>query len=276
MAEAIVAMFVLLGGFTVLFRLFHTAVHYSNIVDSQQNKVRIALNKLEEIRAWSRSVHEPVGNVAFDNQWPYWHDQTGVDDENPEIRWKVEVISHHLYSPCSTFESIKPVAERRSMERSCKQVIVRVNNGDPETTGLGMGAQPVVLTALIGQPSIAPIPQAGNPQLYSNMAVDVSGPPVSLGHNQIAATPYTASLKTTSGREILDVFFLWNTLGDAAGSMLQVGPGTNAVMQVQHRIKMPDGSFLYSVPGLCQAVATCKFRGYTIYNQNSSTITLHD
>ena len=276
MAEAIVAMFVLLGGFTVLFRLFHTAVHYSNIVESQQNKVRIALNKMEEIRAWSRSVHEPVGNVAFNNQWPYWHDQTGLDEENPEIRWKVEVISHHLYSPCQTFESIKPVGERRSMERSCKQVIVRVNNGDPESTGIGMGVAPVVLTALIGQPSFAPIPQAGNPLMYSNMAVDVAGPPVSLGHNQTTTTPYTASLKTTSGREILDVFFVWSTLGDAAGSVLQVAPGTADVMQVQHRITMPDGSFIHSVRGPSQPVATCKFRGATIYNQNSSTITLHD
>ncbi len=276
MAEAIVAMFVLLGGFTVLFRLFHTAVHYSNIIEAQQNKVRIAQNKLEEIRAWSHSMHQPVGTEVFDTQWPYWHDKTGVDDENPEIRWKVEVISHHLYSPCQSFESIKPVAERRSMERSCKQVIVRVNNGDPEATGFGMGAQPVVLTALVGQPSIEPVPNSGNPLIYTNMAVDVAGPPANLGPNQTTTTPYDAALRTSNGREILDVFFVWNTLGDAAGSMLQVRPGTADRMQVQHRITMPDGSFLHSVPGSCQPVATCKFRGYSIYNQNSATITLHD
>ena len=224
MAEAIIAMFILLGGFTVIFRLFHTAVQYSNIVDAQQNKVRIALNKLEEIRAWSRSAHQPVGAVPFDNQWPYWHDQVGSDEENPEIRWKVQVAEHELYSPCRSFESVKPVDEQRTMRRSCKQVIVKVNRGDPDATGVGMGELPVTLTALIGQPSVAPIPDSSDPQAVTNLQVSVAGASVTLQHEQTSGN-FTATL-TTAGKEILDVFFHWNTLGDAAGTVVSTGPGT--------------------------------------------------
>ena len=69
----------------------------------------LASNKLEEIRAWSRSVHEPVGSLAF-SDWTYWNDKTGNDPDYPEIQWKVEVTDRTLYSPCELFESIKPVA----------------------------------------------------------------------------------------------------------------------------------------------------------------------
>lgn len=267
MAEAIVAMFVLLGGFTVLFRLFHTAVHYSNIVDSRQNKVRIALNKLEEIRAWSQSVHEPVGSLAFDNAWPYWQDLEGTDDENPEIRWKVKVLQHTLYSPCQSFEAVKPVARRREMARCCKQVAVLVNDGDPEMSGTGMSHHPVVLTTLIGQPSV-------DPAATGTFQVSVTGPVANLGPDA-SAGPYIARL-TTGGRELLDVFFFWNTLGNAAATVVESGPGTGRQVEVVHKIKVPDGADVYSVPGTCQATATCKFRGYTLVNPTGPSIDLHD
>jgi len=275
MAEAIIAMFVLLGGFTVIFRLFHTALQYSNIVDAQQNKVRIALNKLEEIRAWSQSTHQPVGSVPFDNLWPYWHDQVGSDDENPEIRWKVQVVEHELYSPCRSFESIKPVDERRTMTRSCKQVIVKVNRGDPEATGAGMGELPVTLTALIGQPSLAPIPDSTDPQAVTNLQVNVAGASVTLNHDQNSGN-FIATLTTTAGREILDVFFHWNTVGDAAGTVMRTGPGTADKIEVRHKILIPDGPAIYSVPGSCKALATCKYRGYNLTGSSTGTITMQD
>lgn len=267
-------MFVLLGGFTVLFRLFHTAMQYSNIVESQQNKVRIGLNKLEEIRAWSRSMHQPVGVVPFDAAWPYWHDQTGHDDENPEIQWKVKVLDHTLYSPCESFESIKPSASQRKMTRSCKQVVVMVNTGDPESFSIGLRERPVVLSALIGQPSIAPIPDATIPTKMTNMAVSVSGLPVTISQGNL--TPdMTATLKTSSGREILDVFFFWETVGTAAGTVVGTGSGTSSTVKVQHKIVIPDGPTIFSVPGNCQAFASCKFRGYTM-SEPGGTITLQD
>lgn len=265
MAEAIVAMFVLLGGFTVLFRLFHTAVHYSNIVDSRQNKVRIALNKMEEVRAWSQSVHQPVGSAPFDDAWLYWNDQTGSDDDNPEIHWKVQVLQHVLYSPCQSFEAVKPAGQRRQMARSCKQVVVKVNDGNPDGSPLGMSHQPVVLTTLIGQPSTDPAASA-------NYQVSVAGSDASIGHDGEAG-PYTATL-TTGGREILDVFFHWDTLGDAAGTVRATAAGTAREVIVKHIIRVPDGTDLYSVPGRCWAYATCKFRGYTFVNASGPAIDL--
>ena len=273
LAEAIVAMFVLLAGFTVIFRLFHASMQYGNVVDSQQQKVRIASNKLEEIRAWNRSVHEPVGNVAF-SDWSYWQDQTGVDSEYPEIQWKVEVTDRILYSPCELFESIKPVGDQRRMNNSCKQVTVKVNNGDPDSTGLGMLNRRVVLTTFLGQPSIAPVPDSSNPLLTTNMVVTVAGANSNLAHGD-PSSPFTATL-TSGGKPILDVFFDWITVGDCAGTASGTAPGTNSTVRVKHEILVPGAATIYSVPGTCQAQATCKYRGYTLTGISTGTITMHD
>lgn len=273
MAEAIVAMFVLLGGFTVIFRLFHTSMRYGNVVDSQQQKVRIAGNKLEEIRAWNRSVHQPVGSLAF-NDWTYWNDKTGSDEDYPEINWKVEVTDRILYSPCELFESIKPVANQRRMNNSCKQITVKVNTGDPNSTSLGMMNRRVVLTTFMGQPSVAPVPDSTDPLLTTNMVVTVAGANANLAPGD-PSDPFTATL-STGGRPILDVFFQWTTAGDCAGTMVSTGSGTNSTVRVKHEILVPDGPTIYSVPGTCQAEATCKYRGYILSGTSTGTITMHD
>ena len=273
MAEAIVAMFVLLGGFTVIFRLFHTSMRYGNVVDSQQQKVRIAGNKLEEIRAWNRSVHQPVGSLAF-NDWTYWNDKTGSDEDYPEINWKVEVTDRVLYSPCELFESIKPVANQRRMNNSCKQITVKVNTGDPDSTSLGMMNRRVVLTTFMGQPSVAPAPDSTDPLLTTNMVVTVAGANANLAHDD-PSDPFTATL-STGGKPILDVFFQWTTAGDCAGTMVSTGSGTNSTVRVKHEILVPDGPTIYSVPGTCQAEATCKYRGYILSGTSTGTITMHD
>ncbi|MBX3168574.1 MAG: hypothetical protein KF760_14250 [Candidatus Eremiobacteraeota bacterium] len=265
MAEAIVAMFVLLGGFTVIFRLFHTAIHYSGIIDAQQNKVRVALNKLEEVRAWSRSVHTPVGSTPFDPisaGWSSWHNKSGVDDDYPEICWKVIVEDYVLYSPCWQFESIKS-SDQRKMERCCKQVTVKVNTTDPEAIGTGMMNRPVVITTLIGQPSIE----------TTNLTVSVTGSPATVV--QGGKTPTYYAVLRANGHEILDPFFRWATLGDATGTCLESATGGN--MTVEHKIAVPNGnpSVIYSVPGDCVPRATCKFRGSTVTG-DGPTISIQD
>ncbi len=258
MAEAIVAMFILLGGFTVIFRLFHTSMQYSTIVDAQQQKVRVAQNKLEEIRAWNRSSHEPVGNLAF-SDWTYWADKSGSDVDYPEINWKVEVIDRVLYSPCELFESIKPAIDQRRMTSSCKQVTVKVNTGNPDGLALGMVNRPVVITTFVGQPSIAPIPSSTDPLDATNMVVTVAGGNSNLAHG-ISSDPYTASL-TSGGKAILDVFFQWTTAGDCAGTVSTTASGTNTTVRVKHEILVPNTAPIYSVPGTCQAQATCGNQG---------------
>lgn len=252
MAEAIVAMFVLLGGFTVIFRLFHTAMRYSTMVDAQQQKVRVAQNKLEEIRAWSRHNHQPVGTVRFDD-WSAWHNQTGSDTDNPAIRWTVTVTNNTLASPCTLFEAAESDATRRRlMPESCKQVLV--------TTDTGLGSLAVRLTALIGQPSVDPVSVP--------CEVVVGGSPASLRHKDTA--DYTASLRTTAqGHEILDVFFRWSmdpAAGPANGSFS--GPRTGRTTTVRNLISIPQPSGpdleIYCAPDNCKAQALCKFRGRTL------------
>ncbi len=226
MAEAIVAMFVLLGGFTVIFRLFHTAMRYSSVIDAQQQKVRVAQNKLEEIRAWSRQHHQPIGPTLF-SDWSAWDNTSGSDPDYPSIRWSVQVTPAALFSPCSLFEQAETVpSRRRRMPDSCKQIVV--------TADTGLGSPAVRLTTLIGQPSVDPV--------STPCEVVVGGLPVTLTHKQDAE--FTAALRTTDRQhQILDVFFRWTVdpdSGPATGTFS--GPRTGRTTRIQHLISIPQSS----------------------------------
>lgn len=263
MAEAIVAMFVLLGGFTVIFRLFHTAMRYSSLIDAQQQKVRVAQNKLEEIRAWSRTQQQPVGSLLFSN-WTAWHNTTGADPDYPAIRWTVQVLNADLASPCTLFEMAETTpARRRRMSDSCKQIVV--------TADTGIGSPAVTLTTMIGQPSVDPV--------NVPCEVVVGGSPVTLTHKQEA--DYTASLRTKDKQyEILDVFFRWSmdpNSGPATGTFS--GPRTGRTTRIKNLISIPQSSGpdleIFCAPADCKARALCKYRGL-VHAQTSPTIEMRN
>ena len=262
MAEAIVAMFVILGGFTVIFRLFHTAMRYSSLIQAQQEKVRVAQNKLEEVRAWSRVHHQPIGATAF-SDWTHWDNTSGFDPDYPAIQWKVKVDAISLASPCSLFEMAEnDVDRRRLMPSSCKQVTVTAFTGS-ETPVIGMGQRPVVLTTYIGQASQDPTTVP--------CEVIVSGSPVTLARNATAS--YSVLLRTQADRyEILDVFFRWAmdpTVGPAVGNFS--GPRNGRQTTIINRIRIPQNSGppldVYCAPSSGAGRALCKYRGKALTGQ---------
>lgn len=256
MAEAIIAMFVLLGGFTVIFRLFHTAMQYSNVIDAQQQKVRVAQNKLEEIRAWSRVNHQPAGPTPF-TDWTHWHNLSGRDSEYPAIDWKVTVRNAPLSSPCSLFEKAETVVDRRRlMPDSCKQITVEANTG--------LGSHGVTLTTLIGQPATAELCQI---ELGTVGALNIK-------HNQ--HVDFTAKLQTVSARVILDMFYHWTVNSSlASGNGTFSGPRTGRSATLTHVIHVRPGLDVYCVPGPCRAHAVCTYRG-KVYVETSPVISLED
>lgn len=256
------AMFVILGGFTVIFRLFHTAMRYSSLIQAQQEKVRVAQNKLEEIRAWSRVNHQPIGATAF-SDWSHWNGTQGWDTDYPAVQWKVEVSALSLASPCSLFENAETdTTRRRLMPSSCKQVTVTAFTGS-ETPVVGMGQRPVVLTTYIGQSSQDPTTVP--------CEVVVTGSAVTLARN--ATADYSVTLRTQGARyQILDVFFRWAmdpTVGPAVGNFS--GPRDGRQTTIVNRIRIPQngGTFLdvYCAPSDGAGRALCRYRGKTLTGQ---------
>ena len=261
------AIFLLLGGFTVVFRLFHAAMQYSSLIDAQQAKVRVAQNKLEEIRAWSRVNHQPVGSTPF-SDWSHWHNTTGNDPDDPQIRWQVRAEAVTLASPCSLFEAVQTDAtQRRTMPTSCRQLIV--------TADTGVGSKAVVLTSYVGQPSQDPV--AHPCQVELSPRAPTGGGSQTLNHDQEAL--YTARLFSNSPRgEILDTFFHWkvdNTVGQGNGTLSGLRSGRE--MGFRHRIRIKEASGfrdIYAPAGRCQAKAICLYRG-RLFTANTPDLDLN-
>lgn len=129
LAEAVVAIFVLLASFVVMVRLFLTGLHYETGVDNQQTAVFLAENQIEQIRGWSAQTHLPGSGTPF-SDWSGCPGSPGpISDPNfPAYSIAVNSTVHQLYSPCSSWELLyTQPAERRVMTQSCRRVRVTVS-----------------------------------------------------------------------------------------------------------------------------------------------------
>lgn len=128
LAEAIIAVFVLLAGFAIMTRLFHTGLRYQTLVDNQGIAVMLAERQMERIRGWSRRVHKcPGGSQAFTN----WTGCPGAGSATPDADFpghtvEVEHEAYPVATPCSLFESLYPTDERRLLQASVRRVKVTV------------------------------------------------------------------------------------------------------------------------------------------------------
>lgn len=251
LAEAIIAMFILLGGFTVTFRLYHSALQYSSLIEAQQLKVRVAQNKLEEIRAWSRQQHQPVGNVPFAD-WSHWHNTSGADADYPQIRWTVQALPVTLASPCTLFDSIQSdPSQRRTLTQSYRQLVV--------TADTGPGSRAVTLSTYLGQPSINPAP-AGTCQIALGGATGTQ-----VLHHRDQVTFQASLIRSSNAAEIYDMFFHWkvdNAAGQGNGTLAGLRTGRSMTFTHVIRIKQAAGIHeIFSAPGRCQAKVLCVYRG---------------
>ena len=238
-------------GFLVMTRLFHTALQYQAIVDTQGVAILLAERQLELIRCWNAKEHGPGGSLAFSD----WTGCPGVpttsDPLYPGFVVSVSTVVKGLLSPCSQFETLYPLSERRVVSASVRHVTVKVKWGVHEHT----------LEALVALPTGEP--HATNPVRLDPSSTD---PTVNLGHS--GKRTVTVSLYNSDDREIPDAFFYsglkpepGNT-GGGDGARENARDGRTVIVNnAVYDAATPVPNIIGYGGGLCHLVGTTRYRG---------------
>lgn len=257
LAEAIIAIFVLLAGFSIMTRLFHTGIRYQTLVDNQGIAVMLAERQMERIRGWSRQVHQsPGSSLPFSNWTGYPGQIAFVDPDYPGYEIQAEATPHTVFSPCSLFEGIQPASNRRSLDDSVRRVLVSVR----------WGTLRHLLVSLVALPT----DQSADSTSVS-VDVNLSGS-TTLGPGELRSLQTTAT--DADGRSIPDLFFNYSvqpTLGPSGGGNGALGGprhGREAVVRNAIYDVTPESSGGPLVTGYgageCRVRAVGRYRGWPI------------
>ena len=237
LAETVVASFLLLIGFLVVARLFHTSLRYQEWIDSVNLATLVGEESLESVRAWAQ---QPANFKILETTYnPQILNQDGM---------RIEILAGAaltMGSPSNDLEAAYPVTERRLMRGSFKPIQVTVL----------WHRDRFVLHSLVGDPPHEV--RVGNP---IQLVVSGANP-----RPRDSRSLMSASLYDTANNEILDVFFHWSQEPiDGRGTLENIyrdGTGGEFV----HKMMLPDGSFGYA-PGLsqCRVGAGVLYRGREI------------
>lgn len=250
LSETILAIFLLMSGFVVMFRLMHAALQYQAGIDSQQTAVMLAERQVEEIRSWSWEKHGPGGGQAFSD----WTGCPGLGGPTPAAGYPDFAITvaaqvQPLFSPCSLFEQAwSSPADRRQLDNAVRQVTVTVAWRD----------RSFVLRTLVGAPT-------GDPRA-TNPVVVTPNTPASLAAGA-ASAQLTATAYDSDGREIPNLTFVWYTVGVGDGTINATRDGRKARLfnQIFDSTPPPAGPNPTGVGvGPCQVVARGCYRGKEI------------
>lgn len=261
LAEAIIAIFVLLAGFSIMTRLFHTGIRYQTLVDNQGIAVMLAERQMERVRGWSRQVHQcPGSSLAFSN-WTGYPGETAFEDPDyPGYEIQAEANPHTVFSPCSLFETIQPAGNRRSLDDSVRRVLVSVRWGTLRHLLVSLVALPIDQSAGLATVSID---------------VNLSGG-TTLGQGERRNLQTTAT--DSDGRSIPDLFYNYSvrpTLGaNGGGNGVLGGPrhGREAVVRNAIYDVTPESSGGPLVTGYgageCRVRAVARYRGWPIFGES--------
>lgn len=206
LAEAIVAIFVMLAGVVVMVRLFHTSLRYQTLVDNQSTAMLLAERELERVRGWSRKVHTSPGASNDFNAFSADNYPGKIAFEENGFQVQTTAVAHDLYSPCSLFEQLYTnPGDRRVMRRAIRKVTVTVSWGWDPYKNAPLQHE---LTSLIGWPT----PKVNLPTLPATPAVSGTGSSIPRG----GPMPVTVSAVNQDGFELADLFY---------GYIVQPGPG---------------------------------------------------
>jgi len=183
LAEAIIAIFVLLSGVVVLTRLFHTGLRYQTLVENQATAVMLGERQLERVRGWSREVHKTQDFVDWSG-CP-WLGGPTPDPDYPGFTLTTLAVAHRLYSPCELFESLYPASRQRRISSSVRKVTVSVGWGNNLKLDL---------VSLVAMPT-------GEP---GSVTLNIVGPTTMPKDDR---RPFTVSAENSNGTPIRDLFF---------------------------------------------------------------------
>ncbi|MBX3171823.1 MAG: hypothetical protein KF760_30710 [Candidatus Eremiobacteraeota bacterium] len=246
LVETLVAAFMLLGGFIVTARMLHAGLRYSTNINNHLQAVRLGQRRLQEVRAWSRANHRPIGTVPL-TDWSSVQGVTMTYPEFPEFHLTTNVPTRAMFTPCSLFEKVyDPInpALKRDFSETLHQLLVTVDWGGPA---------PVTLTTVIGAPSAV---NSGPYTLTVVPAGSTGSGPQSLAHDDIVS--YQAELRDGNSNLIPDIYCDWAVAG--AGNGILTPQRTGPLATFQNRVVV-GSTFKYLDGRSCQLQAAVRYRG---------------
>lgn len=242
LTETVISTFLLLIGFLVIARLFHSSLHHQARLDSATLSTLVAERALEGAQEWLRTgsnfeIAETIYNpVTFTDQ--------GFQVE-VEVAAAVPVAS-----PCTELENNYPVGQRRQLLSSYKPIQVRAT----------FDGQTLVLDSMVGEPP-------REVQAVLPVAVGASAPiPVPVPKN--SSIEFSAQLIDTAGFPIPDVLFSWNVQPINGNGTLEGLTRDGYQRTFRHRMMLYDGTWGFSpgigpgpLPSRCKVTATALYRG---------------
>lgn len=250
LTEAVVAIFLLTAGFIVTSKLFHQALQYESRISTQQIAVTLAERQLELIRSWSRDFHRQPGN-AFTN-WagcPGLGGPTPVSDY-PDYRMTVTTSAHTIASPCSEFENLKAVGNRRQMNSTCRLVDIVIN---------WSSARQYRLRSLVAVPAF----QASS--VLTVKCTPASGTTV----GQDGSFPIGVQVVDSTNAVLPDVFLAWYNSGDGNGTLDPNLDGSGGTFTNRIAQDTTPVTYGYGI-GACVIIAYGKARGQRIQGQTGN------
>jgi len=235
--EAILASFLLIGVFLLVGKMFHRGLQYSSVVNQRVTAVHIAEQQMARVR---RSVEDTGDWIAPAADFP----------EHGEYKVDVRFDGVRLFSPSKKLEEAFPFSNRRSLGESTKKVSVIVSWGRGESKRF-------TLTSFINQP-----PRRWRTKNPIVIKRDQGTSPIRPGQS----IRYVATGYDEDGREIKDLFFLWNVVpvygeNSAVGRVRQSHNGSIGVLG--NRVQTVEGELL-ELEGFCKITATALLDGHVM------------
>ncbi|MEW6283748.1 MAG: hypothetical protein AB1758_34370 [Candidatus Eremiobacterota bacterium] len=238
LAEAVLASFILLAGFLVLFNLFHAALRYGTWVEHQSLATLVAEKTLDELRAWSQD--SSGGGFNYDGSWSTYDGVTFTDPDYPEFQVTVQVQpgTRPLDVPSSTLEAPHAPDLRRMPSAVIPvEVEVRWDPLDPTRN--------VRLVSYIGEPPRRF--RATNPLVVT----PVGGVPNPVPRD--APVGFQVRAFDAQDRELENTMFTWAVVPVGTGPTGVPGngtlvPGTRNGRSVtfQNRYQNPSGAWIHT------------------------------
>lgn len=240
--ETIIAFGVLVAGFAVFFRLYHSALTYSSSGERKTLAANVAQRQLVKLRGWA--FQNSGGGRNFDD-WTSYTDVTFPDEEHPEYQVRIQSAFVDGVSPNSQL-IVGPLGfEKKSLESTFRKVQITVSwsQGDLE------------VVSLIADPTR---------RLRELNPVEITGPGGTVARDESVAL----SLKVydTDDREIPDIMARWyvkpiNGVGKVSSP---IEGGTATFVNVSEKM---DGTSQYT-GGQCRVTARIVYRGQEAWGES--------
>jgi Tfp pilus assembly protein PilV len=250
LAEAIVAIFLIVSAVMVSTSLFHSGLRYTRMTQTRAMAGMYGRKVMQEIRSWAR---QPAN---YDSDWSTYQGAELVDPDYPGFVARVACLAagREALSPSLGLEEMYGARAYR-LPRASVPVRVNVAWGQPEQT--------LTLMSLVGEPER---------ELDEDPTVviqRVSGPAGPVPPR--AEVGFTAQLRDSNGDPIPGIRFSWSLLPVTGNATLLKGslPRDGSAMTLKHEYEwnpLMSPPQVGPISGEVRLEAVCRYRGRRIVN----------